>query len=140
MSAIATMEGTAVQAPAADRTAEGEAAAPAPLAREQIHVGEPEGEPLLDAQNLVAGYIPGVNILNGASLTLHEGEIVGIIGPNGAGKSTLLKSLFGLVRIHSGTLMLKGGGHHEHARRPACGTRRGLRAPDRKRLSQPDRR
>ena len=59
MSAIATMEGTAVQAPAADRTAEGEAAAPAPLAREQIHVGEPEGEPLLDAQNLVAGYIPG---------------------------------------------------------------------------------
>ncbi len=52
--------------------------------------GRPEGEPLLDAVDLVAGYIPGVNILNGASLTLHEGEIVGIIGPNGAGKSTLL--------------------------------------------------
>lgn len=50
-------------------------------------MGEPEGEPLLDAVDLVAGYIPGVNILNGASLTLHEGEIVGIIGPNGAGKS-----------------------------------------------------
>ena len=64
-----------------------------PLTRAQIHMGEPEGEPLLDAVDLVAGYIPGVNILNGASLTLHEGEIVGIIGPNGAGKSTLLKSL-----------------------------------------------
>ena len=60
------------------------------LTRAQIHVGEPEGEPLLDAVDLIAGYIPGVNILNGASLTLHEGEIVGIIGPNGAGKSTSL--------------------------------------------------
>ncbi|MBQ1249826.1 MAG: ABC-F family ATP-binding cassette domain-containing protein, partial [Selenomonadales bacterium] len=33
---------------------------------------------------------------------------LGIIGPNGAGKSTLLKSLFGLVRIHSGALTLRG--------------------------------
>ncbi len=76
--------------------------------REEIHPGEPEGEPLMDAVDLVAGYIPGVNILNGASLTLHPGEIVGIIGPNGAGKSTLLKSLFGLVHVSSGHLMLKG--------------------------------
>ncbi|MBW3082909.1 ABC transporter ATP-binding protein [Bifidobacterium phasiani] len=76
--------------------------------RAEIHVGEPEGEPLLDAVDLVAGYLPGVNILNGASLTLHQGEIVGIIGPNGAGKSTLLKALFGLVRIHSGRLVLHG--------------------------------
>ncbi|PAU67918.1 branched-chain amino acid ABC transporter ATPase [Bifidobacterium criceti] len=82
--------------------------APRAMSRAETHVGEPEGEPLLDADNLVAGYLPGVNILNGASLALHDGEIVGIIGPNGAGKSTLLKSLFGLVRIHSGALTLRG--------------------------------
>jgi branched-chain amino acid transport system ATP-binding protein len=64
------------------------------------------GVPLLEARDLVAGYLPGVNILNGASLTLHDGEIVGIIGPNGAGKSTLLKALFGLVHISSGSLRL----------------------------------
>jgi branched-chain amino acid transport system ATP-binding protein len=76
--------------------------------RSEIHVGEPDGEPLLDAVDLIAGYLPGVNILNGASLSLHEGEIVGIIGPNGAGKSTLLKSLFGLVHVKSGSLLLHG--------------------------------
>ena len=75
---------------------------------EKIQVCEPEGSPLLDAVDLVAGYLPGVNILDGASLTLHEGEIVGIIGPNGAGKSTLLKALFGLVHISSGQVLFKG--------------------------------
>ena len=49
------------------------------LPRSQVHVGEPEGDPLMDAQDLIAGYLPGVNILNGASLTLHDGEIVGIV-------------------------------------------------------------
>lgn len=60
------------------------------------------------ADNLIAGYLPGVNILNGADLYCQQGELVGIIGPNGAGKSTLLKALFGLVKIHSGTVTLKG--------------------------------
>ncbi|NNE72703.1 MAG: ABC transporter ATP-binding protein [Acidimicrobiales bacterium] len=63
---------------------------------------------LINAIDLVAGYVPGVNILNGASLTLEEGEIVGIIGPNGAGKSTLLKAMFGLVDIRDGQLELAG--------------------------------
>ncbi|MEY4067525.1 MAG: hypothetical protein RIQ44_737, partial [Actinomycetota bacterium] len=34
--------------------------------------------------NIDAGYLPGINILNGCSLTAHEGELIGIIGPNGA--------------------------------------------------------
>ena len=63
---------------------------------------------MLRADDLIAGYLPGVNILNGADLYCQEGELVGIIGPNGAGKSTLLKALFGLVKISTGTVTLKG--------------------------------
>jgi branched-chain amino acid transport system ATP-binding protein len=65
-------------------------------------------EPLLKATELVAGYIPEVNILNGANIDLFDGELVGVIGPNGAGKSTLIKALFGLVGVRSGTVTLRG--------------------------------
>jgi branched-chain amino acid transport system ATP-binding protein len=59
---------------------------------------------LLRAEQLVAGYFPGVNILNGCDLYVSAGELVGVIGPNGAGKSTLLKALFGLMPVTSGTV------------------------------------
>ncbi|MFT7597240.1 MAG: branched-chain amino acid transport system ATP-binding protein [Acidimicrobiales bacterium] len=62
---------------------------------------------LLVAEDVVAGYLPGINILNGVNLTLAEGELVAIIGPNGAGKSTLLKSMFGLVSVRSGSILLR---------------------------------
>ena len=61
-------------------------------------------KPIVQAKNIQAGYVPGVNILNGCSLDLYENEIVGIIGPNGAGKSTLLKTLFGLLQIREGSI------------------------------------
>ena len=76
--------------------------------RGSMHRGAPAGEPLLAATDLIAGYLPGVDILNGCNLVLHPGELVGIIGPNGAGKSTLLKALFGLVNVRSGTVTLGG--------------------------------
>jgi branched-chain amino acid transport system ATP-binding protein len=60
------------------------------------------GGALVRIDEVIAGYFPGVNILNGCDLYAHAGELVGIIGPNGAGKSTLLKSLFGLVKVRSG--------------------------------------
>jgi ABC-type branched-subunit amino acid transport system ATPase component len=63
---------------------------------------------LMRADQIVAGYVPGVHILNGTDLYVNEGELVGIIGPNGAGKSTLVKAIFGLVKIRSGTVMLRG--------------------------------
>ena len=61
---------------------------------------------VIEAKDVVAGYLPGVNILNGCSLVAYPGEMIGIIGPNGAGKSTLLKAMFGLVKIHSGSVVL----------------------------------
>jgi branched-chain amino acid transport system ATP-binding protein len=63
---------------------------------------------LLSAENLVAGYVPGVDILTGCTLELREGEIVGVIGPNGAGKSTLVKAIFGLVPVRSGQVRFDG--------------------------------
>ena len=64
--------------------------------------------PLLIADGLDAGYLPGINILNDCSLELFEGELVGIVGPNGAGKSTLVKAMFGLVNIRKGSVQLRG--------------------------------
>lgn len=64
--------------------------------------------PVVEAKDLHAGYLPGVNILNGCSLTANDGELIGIIGPNGAGKSTLLKAIFGQVNIRSGSISLNG--------------------------------
>jgi branched-chain amino acid transport system ATP-binding protein len=64
--------------------------------------------PVVEAIDLHAGYLPGINILNGCSLVANEGELIGIIGPNGAGKSTLLKAIFGQVNVRSGTIKLNG--------------------------------
>ncbi len=63
---------------------------------------------LLEARGIVAGYVPGVDILTGCELTLEDGELIGIIGPNGAGKSTLLKALFGLIPVRQGSVTLAG--------------------------------
>ncbi|HLT16824.1 MAG TPA: ABC transporter ATP-binding protein [Acidimicrobiales bacterium] len=73
--------------------------APAPASRPS---------PLLHTEELVAGYVAGVDILQGCSVDLYEGELVGIIGPNGAGKSTLIKTIFGLVPVRRGRVVLRG--------------------------------
>ena len=65
-------------------------------------------EALLSAVALVAGDLPGVNVLDGCDLRLADGELVGIIGPNGAGKSTLVKAMFGLVPARGGAVRLRG--------------------------------
>ncbi|KAF2411574.1 ABC transporter ATP-binding protein [Microbacterium sp. B35-04] len=66
------------------------------------------GTPVVVVDEVHAGYLPGVNILNGCSLVAQEGELIGIIGPNGAGKSTLLKAIFGQVNVRKGTITLEG--------------------------------
>ena len=61
-------------------------------------------EPVLIAQEVVAGYVRGMPIVHGVSIDVHAGEIVTIIGPNGAGKSTFLKALAGLIAIEAGSV------------------------------------
>ena len=63
---------------------------------------------VLLATELVAGYIPEVNILNGCNLVVNPGEFVGIIGPNGAGKSTMLKAVLGQCTVRSGNVVFNG--------------------------------
>lgn len=63
---------------------------------------------VVEVRDLIAGYLPGVNILESANLTAAKGELIGIIGPNGAGKSTLLKAIFGQVKIRGGAILLNG--------------------------------
>ncbi len=72
-----------------------------------VHLAEAEGA-LLRVDELVAGYVPEVDILTGCDFYCREGEIVGIIGPNGAGKSTLVKAIFGLVKVRKGKVTLRG--------------------------------
>ena len=63
---------------------------------------------VVEVKDLVAGYLPGVNILNSTNLVARKGELIGIIGPNGAGKSTLLKAIFGLVKVRGGDITVNG--------------------------------
>lgn len=69
---------------------------------------EEEQAPVLAADDIVAGYVPGVDVLRGCSVEVRPGEVVGVIGPNGAGKSTLVKAVFGLLRVRGGTVRLRG--------------------------------
>ena len=63
--------------------------------------------PLLEVRNLRVRY-DKAQILNGVSLSVNEGELVGLVGPNGAGKSTLLRAISGLVRFEE---RMKRGTH-----------------------------
>jgi neutral amino acid transport system ATP-binding protein len=63
---------------------------------------------LLETEDLVSGYVPEVDILNGVSIRVNEGEIVTVIGPNGAGKSTLAKTIFGLLTPRRGRILFRG--------------------------------
>ncbi|MBI3638384.1 ABC transporter ATP-binding protein [Candidatus Wolfebacteria bacterium] len=59
---------------------------------------------LLQLKNISVHY-GGVKALDGADISIDEGEIVALMGPNGAGKSTALRAFFGLAPIASGEIL-----------------------------------
>lgn len=62
---------------------------------------------MLNVTNVVAGYGRGV-VLRDLSLSVEEGEVLGVLGRNGMGKSTLIRVLAGLLNIRSGRLEVSG--------------------------------
>jgi neutral amino acid transport system ATP-binding protein len=63
---------------------------------------------LLEVDNVYAGYVQDLNILQGINFCIAPGELVAVIGPNGAGKSTLAKAIFGLLNPNKGKIVFKG--------------------------------
>jgi branched-chain amino acid transport system ATP-binding protein len=67
-----------------------------------------QSAPWLIARGLVAGYLPGIDILRGVSVEAARGQVRCVLGPNGTGKSTLLKALFGFLSLRQGEIRLGG--------------------------------
>src|SRR6266851_1632250 len=61
----------------------------------------------LDVRDVVKAF-DGRRALDGVSLEMTPGEILGLLGPNGAGKTTLVRAVAGRVRLDSGSLRLFG--------------------------------
>src|SRR5512146_1685999 len=63
--------------------------------------------PMLEVDN-IHSYYGNIHALKGISLTVEKGEIVTLIGSNGAGKSTTLRTIQGINRPRSGSILLDG--------------------------------
>lgn len=61
----------------------------------------------LVGQHMTGGY-GAADILHDCTIGVDQGEIAVIVGPNGAGKSTAMKSLFGMMRLRQGEVLLNG--------------------------------
>ena len=64
-------------------------------------------EKILEIKDLSVSY-GGIEAVKGISFDVHAGEIVTLIGANGAGKSTTLKSIAGLVKPQSASILFEG--------------------------------
>jgi branched-chain amino acid transport system ATP-binding protein len=69
--------------------------------------GRPEVDAILQVDDLRAGYATG-DVLQGVSVGVGIGEVVGVLGRNGVGKSTLIRSVIGLLPARSGTIRFRG--------------------------------
>ena len=88
--------------------AEGDSAAriQPPAAAKPGEERPPVGEPLLEARSLVKKF-GGLVATSDVSITLREGEVLGVIGPNGAGKTTLFNLLSGFLPPSSGSVRVR---------------------------------
>jgi D-xylose transport system ATP-binding protein len=66
-----------------------------------------ERTPLVAMRDISLSF-DGIHAVDGASIELHEGEVVALVGHNGAGKSTLIKILSGAYQRDSGTIAIRG--------------------------------
>ena len=62
---------------------------------------------MLEIKDLYVSY-GMMEVLHGVSVNVEDKELVSIIGPNGAGKTTLIKTVMGLVRPTSGSIIYNG--------------------------------
>lgn len=62
---------------------------------------------MLEVRGLNAGYGP-VHVVRDVSLSVAEGEVVGLVGANGAGKSTVIKTIMGLLKPFAGHITFNG--------------------------------
>ena len=63
---------------------------------------------MLEIKNVVAGYLPDVNVLQGINIHVKQGELVCMIGSNGAGKSTVLRAISGILKPSKGEIIFDG--------------------------------
>ena len=63
---------------------------------------------ILEIIDIVAGYLPDVDVLQGINIHVEQGELVCMIGPNGAGKSTVLRTISGLLNPSQGNIKFDG--------------------------------
>ena len=100
------------------RTANKRAERPAPASHAPVTAADlapaavpaPVGVPakiLLDVRNLSKAF-KGVQALDGVSLQVHEGEILGLLGPNGSGKSTFINVVSGHFPASGGEMFFEG--------------------------------
>lgn len=62
---------------------------------------------MLEVRGLDAGYGP-VHVVRDVSLSVGQGEVVGLVGANGAGKSTVIKTIMGLLKPFAGRITFNG--------------------------------
>ena len=74
---------------------------------EKVSADSSRRKPLVTATEVTKSF-GGVDALRGVSLTLIEGELVGLVGPNGSGKTTLVNLLSGTLRPTSGSILMAG--------------------------------